>query len=182
MEKSMVLRRPSWSVVVLLLALAALLSTVLALRNAPRAAVGGAGQYELLAAGGSGVHVVDRVKLSVGDSATLFKNASFKVVAKCVDAGAGVVTAEYGVRALVKNSLVFGTDSGNETDTRLDPADGLFHYTSYEASSATKLFYGYDYYQEFTAESPAGQVLIGRVSNGVHMRGADCIYDGLFVD
>jgi hypothetical protein len=125
---------------------------------------------------------VDRVKLDVGESATLYKNHSFKVVARCVDEGGGVVTAEYGVRARVNNTLVFSTNDGNTTDTRLDKADGLYHWTTgYEPSSDTKLYYGYDYYQEFTGESPQGDLLIGRVSAGVHMRGADCIYNGLFV-
>jgi hypothetical protein len=120
------------------------------------------------------------VKLSVGEKDVLYKNDAFKVVASCVDEGAGVFTAEFGVRALVDNTLVFSTDGGNTDDTRLDKADGLYHWSSYEASSASAQFYGYDYYQEFTGESPAGQLLIGRVSDGVHMRGADCIYDGLF--
>jgi hypothetical protein len=91
------------------------------------------------------------------------------------------VTAEYGVRAREDNTLVFSTDGENETDTRLDLADGLYHWSSYEPSSTTSLYYGYDYYQEFTGESRRGDLLIGRVSAGVHMRGADCIYNGLFV-
>jgi hypothetical protein len=126
-------------------------------------------------------NAVDRIKLSVGEQATLFRNDAFRVVAMCVDAGGGTVTAEYGVRARQNNTLVFSTDAGNETDTRLDKSDGLYHWSGYEPSSTTKLYYGYDYYQEFTGESAKGDLLIGRVSAGVHMRGADCIYNGLFV-
>ena len=169
--------RPSWSAVVLAAVIAALAAAAFIVRTSPPAT--GASS---LAAAGAGAHAVDRVKLSIGEQATLFSNSSFRIVAICTDAGGGTVTAEYGVRARVDNTLVFSTDSGNETDTRLDKADGLFHFSSYEPSSTTSLYYGYDYYQEFTGESPSGDLLIGRVSAGVHMRGADCIYNGLFVN
>ena len=53
------------------------------------------------------------MSLSVGETATLFRNDAFKVVAMCVDAGGGTVTAEYGVRALVDNTLVFSTNDEN---------------------------------------------------------------------
>ena len=52
----------------------------------------------------------------------------------------------------------------------MDKADGLYHWATYQPSSMTALYYGYDYYQEFTGESPKGDLLIGRVSAGVHMR------------
>ena len=180
MNASVFHRRPPWSLVAVLVSVTALLATVIALRAAPRTSAG-MGRYQLLAST-SGVHVVGRVKLKTGERAVLYQNNAFKVVAICVDNGAGVFTAEYGVRALEDNTLVFSTDQGNETDTRLDKADGLFHWSSYQASSATPLFYGYDYYQEFTGESLSGRLLIGRVSSGVHMRGAACVYDGLFID
>jgi hypothetical protein len=171
--------RPSWSLVLLLMAIAALAASALIVRNAPQTTT--ETPLQLLASGVTGVHVVDRVKLGVGESTTLFKNDGFRVVATCIDEGAGVYTASYGVRALESNTLVFSTDDSNETDTRLDPDDGLYRWSSYEASSDAPLYYGYDYYQEFTGESRGGDLLIGRVSSGVYMRGADCIYNGLFV-
>lgn len=176
MSKEHVVTRPSWSMVVLIV-IAAVATAAIIVRTAPSAT----GSTSDSVATADRADAVDRVKLAVGEKATLFKNASFKVVATCVDEGAGVVTAGYGVAALVDNTLVFSTDEGNTTDTRRDKADGLYHWSSYEPSSDTKLYYGYDYYQEFTGESPKGDLLIGRVNAGVHMRGADCIYSGLFV-
>jgi hypothetical protein len=170
--------RPTWSVVALLVALAALAATVLVMRAAPHS---GNGAFNPLATGVGVVHVVDRVKLDVGQNATLFRNKDFRVVAQCIDEGGGSYTAAYGVRTLKDNALVFSTDDGNETDTRLDKADGLYRWSSYEASDTSSRYYGYDYYQEFIGESPSGNVLIGRVSSGVHMRKADCIYNGLFI-
>jgi hypothetical protein len=178
MRVGQVVARPSWSLVLLLIAIAALAASVIVVRTSPGVIEG---PYQLLGSGNSSVHVVDRMKLSVGENKVLFKNDSFKVVASCIDEGAGTFTAAFGVRALTDNTLVFSTDDGNYTDTRLDKADGLYRWTSYEASSDSALYYGYDYYQEFTAESRRGELLIGRVNSGVHMRGADCIYSGLFV-
>ena len=176
MSKDHVATRPSWSVVILMV-IAVAATVAIIVRTSPSAT----GSTSDRLATANKAAAVDRVKLSVGEKTTLFKNDSFKVVASCVDGGGGTVTAEYGVRARTNNTLVFSTDLGNETDTRLDKADGLYHWSSYEPSSITKLYYGYDYYQEFTGESPKGDLLIGRVSAGVHMRGADCIYNGLFV-
>ena len=176
MSNAHVASRPSWVVVVLTAAIAALAAAAIIVRTSPPAT--GSTAQRATAEKSKGV---DRVKLMVGEQATLFKNGAFKVVARCVDEGGGTVTAEYGVRARQSNTLVFSTDDGNETDTRLDKADGLYHWSSYEPSDTTKLYYGYDYYQEFTGESRSGDLLIGRVSAGVHMRGADCIYNGLFV-
>jgi hypothetical protein len=178
MSTQHVASRTWWSVVIVIVAITALAAAALIVRSSPPAA-GSPSQRAAVVA--RGAHAVDRVKLSVGERTTLYRNDAFRVVAICVDAGGSTVTAEYGVRALENNTLVFSTDAGNETDTNLDPADGLFHWTSYEPSSTTPLYYGYDYYQEFTGESRQGDLLIGRVSAGVHMRGADCIYNGLFV-
>jgi hypothetical protein len=176
MSKEHIASRPSWSMVILLV-IAALAVAAIIVRTSPSAT----GSTSEQAATADKADAVDRVKLAIGETATLFRNDSFRVVASCVDAGGGTVTAEYGVRALVDNTLVFSTYDENTTDTRLDKADGLYHFASpYQPSSTTALYYGYDYYQEFTAESPKGDLLIGRVSAGVHMRGADCIYNGLF--
>ena len=122
------------------LAIAALVATAIALQ----ASMGAGRPYDLLGSGVGTSTVVDRMKLDVGESATLFKDGSFRVVATCIDEGAGVVTAAYGVRALEDNTLVFSTDDGNETDTRLDKADGLYRWSSYEASSDAPLYYAYD--------------------------------------
>ncbi|HEY6566098.1 MAG TPA: hypothetical protein VI341_01155 [Actinomycetota bacterium] len=176
MSKEHVASRPSWSMVVLIV-IAAVATAAIIVRTSPTAT--GSTADEVAAA--DKTTTPGRVKLAIGEQATLYKNDSFKVIAKCVDAGGGTITAEYGVKALVDNTLVFSTETGNTTDTRLDKADGLLHWSTYEPSSMTQLYYGYDYYQEFTGESPKGALLIGRVTAGVHMRGADCIYNGLFV-
>lgn len=176
MSKDLVASRPSWSMVVLMVVAAVAVAAII-VRTSPSAT----GSTSDQAAAPRTADAVDRVSLSVGETATLFKNTAFKVVAMCVDAGGGTFTAEYGVRALQDNTLIFSTNEGNETETRFDKADGVYHWTTYEPSSTTKLYYGYDYYQEFTGESKSGELLIGRVSAGVHMRNADCIYNGLFV-
>ena len=176
MSKEHIATRPSWSMVALMV-IAAVAVAAIIVRTSPSAT----GSTSDQAATADKADAVDRVKLAIGETATLFRNDSFRVVASCVDAGAGTVTAEYGVRALVDNTLVFSTKIGNETDTRLDKADGLYHFADdYQPSSTTNLYYAYDYYQEFVGESPKGDLLIGRVNAGVHMRGADCIYNGLF--
>ena len=175
MSKEHIATRPSWSMVVLIV-IAAVATAAIIVRTSPSAT----GSTSDRATTTDRADAVDRVSLSVGEKTTLFKNGAFKVVAMCVDEGGGTITAEYGVKALQDNTLVFSTDAANETDTRLDMADGLYHWSSFEPSSTTELYYGYDYYQEFTGESRKGDLLIGRVSAGVHMRGADCIYNGLF--
>ena len=172
------LRRPAWGFIACMLALAALIASLLALaadQREPRFA------FDTVASKG-GTKVLDRVKVRAGASETLFRSADFKVVGTCVENAADDFTAEVGVRTKKNNAIVFGTDLGNTNDVRLDKADGLFSFTSYEASGTEPLYYGYDYYQEFSAESPSGRVLIGRVSNGVHLKGADCIYSGLFIN
>jgi hypothetical protein len=174
MSEARVTSRPSWGVVLMAVAIAAIAAAAIIVRTSQPAT----GQ---LAPAEKAVDAVDRIKLSVGEQATLFRNDAFRVVAICRDEGGGTVTAEYGVRAREDNTLVFSTDAGNTTDTRLDKADGLYHWSSYEPSDTVSVYYGYDYYQEFTGESARGDLVIGRVNAGVHMRGADCIYSGLFV-
>jgi hypothetical protein len=176
MSREHIATRPSWSMVVLMV-IAAVAVAAIIVRTSPSAT----GSTSDRAAAAESANTVGRVSLSVGETATLFRNNAFRVVAMCVDAGGGTYTAEYGVRALQDNTLIFSTNEGNETETRFDKADGLYHWTTYEPSSATKLYYGYDYYQEFTGESKSGDLVIGRVTAGVHMRNADCIYNGLFI-
>jgi hypothetical protein len=170
--------RGSWGFIAFLVALGALVAALAALFGASdqgqRIAID-----PLAASGGS--KVVDRIELDAGDKKKLFANDDFKVTGECVENAPDDFTAEVSMKTLKNNAIIFSTYDGNETDFLFDKADGPYHFTGYEASGTDPLFYGYDYYQEFYAESPGGRVLIGRVSNGVHVSGADCIFSGLFV-
>ena len=52
----------------------------------------------------------------------------------------------------------------------------------YPTTGTAPAFKAYDYYAEAYAESKDGHVLIARVATGVHVRGADCTFSGLFLD
>jgi hypothetical protein len=176
--ESGLLRRPSWGFLAFLVALGAL---GMALIAAARQSTTPRLRFDPLAATTSGEQVVDRVSLSAGQQKTLFANQDFKVIAKCVNNGSGNFSAKYGVKTLKNGALVFSSENANYNDPVLNKSDGLYQFgDSYYASGTAPQFYAYDYYQEFLGESPGGRVLIGRVSSGVHLKGADCIYDGVF--
>jgi hypothetical protein len=170
--------RSSWGFIAFLLALGALAASLIALSSGgtePRIGI------DPLAAS-SGAKTVDRIKVDAGDKATVFANDDFKVVGTCEAGKLEDVSAEVAVKTKKDGAIIFSTEMGNTEDFLFDTDDPPFEFTSYEASGTTPQYYGYDYYQEFSAESPGGRVTIGRVSNGVHVKNADCVYSGLFID
>jgi hypothetical protein len=170
--------RPSWGFMAFLVALGTLLLALIALADDDRERP--AITIDPLAAS-SGTKVVDRIELDGGEKATIYANDDFATKGKCVENAEDDYTAEISVKTKKNNAIIFSTHDGNETDFLFDKGDPAYRYTGYEASGTDPLYYGYDYYQEFYAESSTGRVLIGRVSNGVHVSGADCIFSGLFV-
>jgi hypothetical protein len=129
---------------------------------------------------GKGLSVLKQKAVDAGDQATLFKNKSFKVSAKCADNGAGDVTARSFVGARKPNMLMWVGEEA-VVDSDLDPSDGKLDIApSYYGSGTAPDYSAYDYYQEFLGEGKGGEILNGRVATGVHLGGADCTFSGIF--
>jgi hypothetical protein len=126
------------------------------------------------------VRLVRRMRVDAGDGVKLFASKDFKVTGRCVDNGAGDFTANTFLAAKRDDLSYFASDSG-DFDTDFDPGDPKVDFSSRDASGASANFSGYDYYQDFYAEGRGGGVLDGRVATGVHIKGADCTFSGIFV-
>ncbi len=139
------------------------------------------GIFTGLARGGA-VHPIPRVKVSAGHGAKLFENGDFKVTGRCVDNGGGDFTAKTFLAARRNNLLVWDSDRSPSLDSSFGTGDPPLEISpDYDASGPDPLFYGYDYYQEFYGEGTGGTVLNGRVATGVHIKGADCTFSGMFI-
>ena len=168
--------RSTWGFIAFLLALCALIASLIALSSdgtAPRIGIDPV-------AASNGAKTVDRIKVDAGEKQTIYSNDDFKVIGTCVENAADDFTAEVGVKTKKDGAIIFSTEDENYTDFLFDKSDGQYRFTTYEATGLDPYYNGLDYYQEFYAESPGGKVLIGRVTNGVHVKGADCVYSGLF--
>lgn len=131
---------------------------------------------------GSGpVHVAKRVKVDAGESAKLYANRDFKVIGSCVDNGAGDYTASSSLVAKRAKAMLYLTQY-DLSDTDFGPADGPVDITptAYEASGPDPEFQAWSYYNEFFAVDRKGGVFQGRLGSGVHVRGADCTFSGIF--
>lgn len=131
---------------------------------------------------GSGpVHSAKRIKVDVGDTAKLYANEDFKVTGTCVDNGAGDFTASASLVAKRSNAMNYMT-SYDLGDTDFDPSDGPVDIspTSNEAHGAAPEFQGWSYYNDFFAVGRDGRPFQGRIGSGVHVRGADCTFSGVF--
>ncbi len=131
---------------------------------------------------GSGpVHAAKRVKVGVGESAKVYANRDFKVIGSCVDNGAGDYTASASLIAKRSNAMYYMT-SYDVSDTDFDPADGPVDIspTSNEAHGADPEFQAWSYYNDFFAVDRNGGAFQGRIGSGVHVRGADCTFSGVF--
>ena len=131
---------------------------------------------------GSGpVHSAKRIKVDAGDTAKVYGNRDFKVLGSCVDNGAGDFTASASLVAKRSNAMNYMT-SYDVGDTDFDPADGPVDIspTSNEAHGTAPEFQGWSYYNDFFAVDNKGGVFQGRIGSGVHVRGADCTFSGVF--
>ncbi|MFN8111891.1 MAG: hypothetical protein U0R51_01695 [Solirubrobacterales bacterium] len=131
---------------------------------------------------GSGpVHVAKRIKLDAGESAKVYGNSDFKVIGSCVDNGAGDLTASASLVAKRSGAMYYLTQY-NVYDTDFNPADGPVDITptANEAHGADPEFQAWSYYNDFFAVDRNGRPFQGRIGSGVHVRGADCTFSGVF--
>ncbi len=131
--------------------------------------------------GNGPVHAAKRVKVAAGESAKVYGNRDFKVIGNCVDNGAGDFTASASLVAKRSNTMYFLTDY-DVSDTDFDPADGPrdITKTANEANGTAPEFQAFSYYNDFFAVGREGGVFQGRIGSGVHVRGADCTFSGIF--
>lgn len=130
-------------------------------------------------ASGGALHVKNGVDVERGKTKTLYKNADFKVTGRCVNNGMGDFEAETYLQARRSNLAYYAYDEGS--DLNFDPSDGKIDFTSYDATGTDPDFISEDQYTDFWAEGKGGQALNGRVASGVHLKGADCTFAGIFV-
>jgi hypothetical protein len=129
---------------------------------------------------GGPLHLIKRIKADAGERVTLFKDGDFRVTGDCQDNGGGDFTANTFLAARRDNLLYFGSDlSGGDLD--FDSGDPKVDFTSYDATGATPDFAGWEYYNDFYAEGKGGAVLNGQLATGVHVKGADCTFAGIFL-
>lgn len=113
------------------------------------------------------------------EGVTLFSNEDFKVTGKCEDNGGGDFTANTFLAAKRENLIYYAYDDGIDLD--FDPSDGKIDFTGYDAAGLGANYASEDDYTDFYGEGRGGRVLAGRVGTGVHIKGADCIFSGIFI-
>ena len=129
-----------------------------------------------------GVEAVKRVKADAGETETLFSNDDFKLTGRCIDNGGGDFTANTYLAAK-QNGLVYYLTEADLFDTDFDsnePKVDLFPSFA-DASGTTPEYQADSFEQDLWAEGKGGKTLQGRVASGVHMKGADCVFSGIFV-
>jgi hypothetical protein len=112
---------------------------------------------------------------SPGTTVTLFENAAFKVTATCLDGGGGDFTASAYVTMKQSHSVLLLV-GGSTTKTDIGPSDGPQEVTDYEASGTSADYEAWSYYNEYNAIAPDGTSIQGFVGPGVHVLGADCVF------
>ena len=132
---------------------------------------------------GGPVKTAKRVKADAGEDVTIFSDRDFKVTGTCEDNGGGDFTANTFIKAKRKNMVLYLTEAGMLTDVDFDPADGKVDMfpSFYDASGTMPDYKAYTYSNDFYAEGTGGSVLQGRTGTGVHVKGADCTFSGLFI-
>ena len=127
-----------------------------------------------------GFRVKNLMKVDKNDDKTLYENGDFKVTASCVNNGGGDFTADTTLRAKRKHLLVYAYSGDPGSDVDFNPSDGPLDITSGDGSGTAPEFRSEDQYTDFFGEGKGGEVLNGRVASGVHAKGADCVFAGIF--
>jgi hypothetical protein len=122
--------------------------------------------------------VTNAVDVKRGKTKTLFKNSDFKVTGKCEDNGGEDFTANTFLRSRRNNLAYYAYDEGSSLD--FDSGDKS-DFASGDATGTDPDFISVDQYTDFWAEGKGGEGLNGRVASGVHIKGADCTFAGIFV-
>ena len=134
------------------------------------------------AAGSGPVKTLSRKKVEAGESATLYKDADFKITGTCEDNGGGDLTAMALLTARRPHLIYYLTDL-DQLDTNFGPEDGpieLFS-SSQVAGGTASDFLSSSFYNDLFAEGRGGTVLQARIGTMVHAKGADCAYSGTFI-
>ncbi len=129
---------------------------------------------------GPGFKVKNLMKVDKNDSKTLYENDDFKVTASCENNGGGDFTADTTLRAKRKHLLAYAYNGDPGSDVDFNPSDGPLDITTSDATGTAPDFKSEDQYTDFFGEGKGGKVLNGRVAGGVHAKGADCVFAGIF--
>ena len=129
---------------------------------------------------GPGFRVKNLMKVDKNDSKTMYENDDFKVTASCENNGGGDFTADTTLRAKKKHLLAYAYAGTPYFDVNFNPSDGPLDITDYDGDGTDPDFKSEDQYTDFFGEGKGGKVLNGRVASGVHIRGADCVFAGIF--
>ena len=123
--------------------------------------------------------VLNAKGVAAGATATLYQNAQFKISGTCIDNGAGNVRAQTYIKTKVDNAM-YWISADSTFDLDFDRADGRIRFDAYYFAEGTApQFQAYDDYQEVTALSASGKLLIARTATGVHVHGSACTFSGL---
>lgn len=120
-------------------------------------------------------------KASVGQTVPLANVGPFTFTGVCEDLGGNKYRAQVYVTTSAAGSYLY-SDEDSYYDGSFGPGDEALA-SEYTESTSAGWFGSYGYYNEFTAASPTGDVLIeGHANNGVHVFGADCAFALNFVN
>ena len=128
------------------------------------------------------LRVVNRMKADLGEKVTVYANKDFKVTGRCVDNGGGDFTADTQLAARRENLMYYAYDGDPFYLLDFDPADGKIDISDgYDATSPAPSYSAEDDYADFFGDGKGGHVLVGRLGTGVHVKGADCTFSGIFI-
>jgi hypothetical protein len=133
------------------------------------------------APGGGPVEGVPRIEADAGQTVVIFANRDFKVTGTCDDNGGGNYAANTYLRAKRGNQIYYLTEY-DLIDTDFGPNDGPVDITpaAYDPDGTLPYFQGWSFDNEFFAVGKDGGVLQARLGGGVHTKGADCTFSGIF--
>ena len=127
------------------------------------------------------LQTVDRIKADVGERVTVYANDDFKVTGRCVDNGGGDFTADTQLAAKRENLMYYAYNGDPFYLLDFDPDDGKIDISSDDAEGAAPDYYSEDDYSDFFGDGKGGEMLVGRLGTGVHIKGADCTFSGIFI-
>jgi hypothetical protein len=130
----------------------------------------------------AGVHAPKRAKADAGERVTVFSNEDFRVTGRCLDNGGGDFTADTRLAAK-RNNLMYYAYAGDpfylldfdRADGSIDISDGS------DATGTAPNYSAEDDYEDFFADGRGGEMLVGRLGTGVHVKNADCTFSGVFI-
>lgn len=126
------------------------------------------------------LQAVDRIKVDVGATKTLFTNKSMKLTGECQEVAAGNYRANTFLRAR-HAPLAYYLTEYDSYDTNLGPGDPKVDlFPAADDANGTALdFVADSYSNDFITLNKHGRLLQGRLASAVHARSADCTYSAM---